>query len=143
VTALTTEADRTDTGRSRALSQRGTATSATVFFRLLGGSLGTALFGAVLLNRLQHNLAVLLPAGTTGRASVNVASLQGAPQQLRSRPGPVLHGLLEAFARSYQIVYWWAIPFAVATLLLALLLRETPLRTTAHVGRGEQEEATP
>jgi len=142
VTAQTTEADRTDTGRSRALSQRGTATSAIVFFRLLGGSLGTALFGAVLFNRLQHNLAVL-PAGTTGRASVNVASLQGAPQQLRSRPGPVLHALLEAFARSYQVVYWWAIPFAVATLLLALLLRETPLRTTAHVGRGEQEEATP
>jgi len=142
VTAQTTEADRTDTGRSRALSQRGTATSATVFFRLLGGSLGTALFGAVLLNRLQHNLAVL-PAGTTGRASVNVASLQGAPQQLRSRAGPVLHALLEAFARSYQAIYWWAVPFAVATLLLALLLRETPLRTTAHVGRGEQEEATP
>ena len=41
----------------------GTATSATVFFRLLGGLLGTAMFGAVLLNRLQHNLAVLLPPG--------------------------------------------------------------------------------
>jgi hypothetical protein len=27
-------------------------------------------------------------------------------------------------------------------MLLALLLRETPLRTTAHVGR-DQEEATP
>ncbi|HET9558397.1 MAG TPA: hypothetical protein VFS70_14750, partial [Actinomycetota bacterium] len=41
-----------------------------------------------------------------------------------------------------RLVYWWAIPFAVATLLFALLLRETPLRTTAHVGR-DQEEATP
>jgi EmrB/QacA subfamily drug resistance transporter len=119
----------------------GTATSATVFFRLLGGSLGTALFGAVLLNRLQHNLAVLLPAGTAGQTQVDLGSLQGAPQQLRALPGPVLQALLEAFARSYQAVYWWAIPFAVATLLLALLLREEPLRTTAHVGRGE--EATP
>jgi hypothetical protein len=34
-----------------------------VFFRLLGGSLGTALFGAVLLNRLQHNLAGPVPGG--------------------------------------------------------------------------------
>jgi EmrB/QacA subfamily drug resistance transporter len=118
----------------------GTATSATVFFRLLGGSLGTAFFGAVLLNRLQHNLAVLLPAGTSGRAPVRVASLQGAPQRLRSLPGPVLHGLLEAFARSYQVVYCWAIPFALATLLLTLLLREAPLRTTAHVGSGGQED---
>jgi EmrB/QacA subfamily drug resistance transporter len=119
----------------------GTATSATVFFRLLGGSLGTALFGAVLLNRLQHNLAVLLPAGTGGGAQVDLGSLEGAPQQLRALPGSVLHPLLEAFARSYQTVYWWAIPFAVATLVLALLLREAPLRTTAHVGR-DQEEAT-
>ena len=120
----------------------GTATSATVFFRLLGGSLGTALFGAVLLNRLQHNLAVLLPSGTTGRTQVDLGSLQGAPQQLRDLPSPILHALLEAFARSYQVVYRWAIPFAVATLLLTLLLREAPLRTTANVGRVE-EEANP
>lgn len=120
----------------------GTATSATVFFRLLGGSLGTALFGAILVNGLQHNLAVLLPGGATGQASLDVGSLQGAPQRLRALPGPVLHALLEAFARSYQVVYRWAIPFAVATLLLTLLLPETPLRTTAHVGR-DQEEAVP
>jgi predicted MFS family arabinose efflux permease len=102
------------------------------------GTLGTALFGAVLLNRLQHNLAVLLPAG---HAHLGLGALQGAPQQLRALPGPVLHPLLEAFARSYQVVYRWAIPFAIATLLLALLLREAPLRTTANVGRGEEEEA--
>jgi len=120
----------------------GTATSATVFFRLLGGSFGTALFGAILVNGLQHNLAMLLPGGAAGRAHLDVGSLQGAPQQLRALPGPVLHALLEAFARSYQVVYRWAIPFAVATLLLTLVLREAPLRTTAHVGRGE-EEATP
>jgi hypothetical protein len=116
----------------------GTATSATVFFRLLGGSLGTALFGTVLLNRLQHNLAMLLPAGSGGPAPVDPGSLQGAPQQLRALPGPVLHALLEAFARSYQAVYRWAIPFAVATLVLALLLREAPLRTTAFVGGGQE-----
>jgi predicted MFS family arabinose efflux permease len=111
----------------------GTATSAIVFFRLLGGALGTALFGAV-----QHNLAVLVPSGTSGGARVSLASLQGAPQQLRALPGPILHTLLEAFARSYQVVYRWAIPFALATLVLALLLREAPLRTTSHVGQGEQ-----
>jgi EmrB/QacA subfamily drug resistance transporter len=113
----------------------GTATSATVFFRILGGTFGTALFGAVLLNRLQHNLAALLPAG---HAHLGLGALQGAPQQLRALPGPVLHPLLEAFARSYQVVYFWAVPFAVATLLLALLLREAPLRTTTHVGGGEE-----
>jgi EmrB/QacA subfamily drug resistance transporter len=113
----------------------GTATSATVFFRILGGTFGTALFGAVLLNRLQHNLAELLPAG---HAHLGLDALQGAPQQLRALPGPVLHPLLEAFARSYQVVYFWAVPFAVATLLLALLLREAPLRTTTHVGGGEE-----
>jgi predicted MFS family arabinose efflux permease len=126
---------------SVAYQDLGTATSATVFFRLLGGSLGTALFGAVLLNRLQHNLAVLLSSGS-GRAQADLGSLQGAPQRLRALPSPVLHALLEAFARSYQVVYRWAIPFAVATLLFALLLREAPLRTTANVGR-DQEQAIP
>lgn len=121
----------------------GAATSATVFFRLLVGSLGTALFGAILVNGLQHNLAVLLPGGATGQAPLDVGSLQGAPSGWGpAGPGPARHALLEAFARSYQVVYRWAIPFAVATLLLALLLPETPLRTTAHVGR-DQEEAVP
>jgi hypothetical protein len=118
----------------------GTATSATVFFRILGGSLGTALFGAVLLNRLQHNLSVLLPGRAAGHAHLGLGSLEGAPQQLRALPGPILHPLLESFARSYQVVYRWAIPFAVATLLLALLLPEAPLRTTAHVDGGEDDD---
>jgi predicted MFS family arabinose efflux permease len=82
----------------------GTATSATVFFRTLGGSFGTALFGAVLVNRLQLNLSVLLPSGRSSGAPVDVGSLQGAPQQLRALPGPVVHALQEAFARSYQVV---------------------------------------
>jgi EmrB/QacA subfamily drug resistance transporter len=117
----------------------GTATSATVFFRILGGSLGTALFGAVLLNRLQHNLSLLLPTRIAGQGQLGVGSLEGAPQRLRALPGPVLHPLLEAFARSYQVVYRWAIPFAIATFVLALVLREAPLRTTADVGSVEEE----
>jgi hypothetical protein len=52
------------------------------------GMLGTALFGAVLLNRLQHNLAVLLPSGTGRGAQVSLASHQGAPQQVRALPSP-------------------------------------------------------
>jgi hypothetical protein len=85
-------------------------------------------------------LAVLLPSGTGPGAQVNLASLQGAPQQVRALPGPLLHDLLEAFAHSYQAVYRWAIPFAVATLVLALLLPEAPLRTTAHVGQGQEAD---
>jgi hypothetical protein len=29
-----------------------------------------------------------------------------------------------------QVLYWWATPFAVATLVLVLLLREAPLGAT-------------
>lgn len=120
----------------------GTATSATVFFRLLGGSLGTALFGAILVNGLQHNLAVLLPGGATGQASLDVGSLQGAP----SGCGPCrVRSCTPCWRRSpapTRSSTAGAIPFAVVTLLLALLLPETPLRTTAHVGR-DQEEAVP
>ena len=81
-------------------------------------------------------------SGTGGGPQVDLGSLQGAPQQLRALPGPVLHALLEAFARSYRVVDRRAIPFAVATLLSAPPPPQPPQRTTADVGR-DQEEATP
>lgn len=63
--------------------------------------------------------------------------MEGAPEQLRALPGPIVHALLEVFARSYQAVYLWAIPFAIAALVLALMLQETPLRASAHLD-GEE-----
>ena len=46
----------------------GVVTSATTFFRSLGGALGVALFGAVLTARINADLDRRLPAGTADRS---------------------------------------------------------------------------
>ena len=46
-------------------SDMGVATSSVAFFRQMGGSFGTALFGAILTSRLSVHLAEVLPGGTS------------------------------------------------------------------------------
>lgn len=114
----------------------GTATSATVFFRGLGGSLGTAIFGAILNNRLSYNLPKYLPASAAQH--VNLGTLQGGTNQLAMLPPAVHEGVLEAFAHSFHAVYLWGMPFTLLALVVALFLRETPLRDSAReVAAGE------
>src|SRR3954463_16801327 len=50
---------------SVAYEQLGVATSGATLFRSIGGSLGTAILGAVFSNKLAHALAGSLPAGAT------------------------------------------------------------------------------
>jgi predicted MFS family arabinose efflux permease len=45
----------------------GVATSSSQFFRSMGGTVGTAVFGSILSNRLAHNLAERLPADAAPR----------------------------------------------------------------------------
>jgi EmrB/QacA subfamily drug resistance transporter len=111
---------------SVAASDLGTASSAITFFRTLGGSFGTAVFGSILNNRLDH----YLPHGGASR-------LQGDPQRIRALPPSILHVTLSAFARSFHVVFLWAVPFALASFVLALALREVPLRGMAAAGRDE------
>ncbi|MFF3670042.1 MDR family MFS transporter [Microtetraspora malaysiensis] len=97
----------------------GTASSAIAFFRTLGGSLGTALFGTIQIRTLEDELA---------RAGLPAQAAQLDPTLLTRLPAAQLHSLLEAFTTAVQAVYLWAIPFAVASLLLAFFLKEVPLR---------------
>lgn len=111
----------------------GTATSVATFFRSMGSSFGTAIFGAILTVRLNHHLQELLP-GTT----VTAQNMQASKEQLAQLPPNVTHGILEAFVRSFHDVFIWAIPFAVLTFIVALFLRETPLKTsTKDMAEGE------
>lgn len=64
------------------------------------------------------------------------ATIQGSPAAIAGLPGPVRDAVAEAFARSISTVFLTAVPFAVAALLLVLLLEEKPLRDTVYVARG-------
>jgi EmrB/QacA subfamily drug resistance transporter len=113
----------------------GTATSSVTFFRSIGSSLGAAVFGAILINRLSFHLNEAIP-GSAGSAiskgiSHSVAGLAQLPEAIR-------HLVLVAFASSFHDVFLFGIPFAVLAFVTALFLRETPLReTTRDEAAGE------
>ena len=110
----------------------GTATSAATFFRSIGGSVGVAVFGTIFANRLTAALPE--PLRAAGRASTHFT-----PEQLaafKSSQPAVYADYLHAFDSALHIVFLSAVPFAAMAILLALLLREVPLRATAGRGAG-------
>ncbi len=106
----------------------GVATSSSTFFRSLGGSFGTALFGAILTSQLAARLAHLLPEGS------DLGGMTGSPELISQLPAGVQHEVIDAFSHAITTSFTVAIPFIVAGLILVAFLPEIPLRDTAHVG---------
>jgi EmrB/QacA subfamily drug resistance transporter len=113
----------------------GTATATETFTRSMGGAFGVAVFGAILNNRLTYNLARLLPAGAG--PTLKAGSITASPAAIRRLPPPLEHGVILALARSLHVVFLAAIPLAVLAFAVTWLLREVPLRETAHIGADE------
>ncbi|MGH7643215.1 MAG: DHA2 family efflux MFS transporter permease subunit [Candidatus Dormibacteria bacterium] len=114
-------------------SDLGVATSGATFFRSIGGSFGTAIFGAIFANVLTGNLAhylagTKLPAGFNGAGGASPAALAKLP--------PAVHtGYIQAVTASLHPVFLWAVPFAALAFLITWLLKELPLRKTVHAPR--------
>jgi EmrB/QacA subfamily drug resistance transporter len=104
----------------------GVATSGATLFRLIGGSLGTAIFGMLFATGLSSNLSRLLPAGFEATALGQGFS----SQTLASLPPGVRDLYLQAFTASLSRVFLVAVGFALLAFILTLLLKETPLRRT-------------
>jgi EmrB/QacA subfamily drug resistance transporter len=118
----------------------GAATAGANLFRSLGSAFGVAIFGSILNNRLDYFLPRLVPINALN--GISRAALTGSPAQLRTLPAPVLNGVIEAFSRSLQTVFLWAVPVTLIAFLASWLLREIPLREHAHVG-AETAQAPP
>jgi EmrB/QacA subfamily drug resistance transporter len=107
----------------------GVVTSATTFFRSLGGALGVALFGAVLNARTNAVLDRQLPAGT----QIDRDTLLSSPREIRELPpelaGPVIHAVAEGVTAAFLV----AVPVVAVAFGLAWLLREVPLRETGNL----------
>jgi MFS family permease len=103
----------------------GVATSGSIMFRQIGGSVGIAAFGAIFANRLHANLARNLPAGVHGPKTV-------APATVKSLP-PRLHDVyVHAFAASLHPVFLVGAFIAVLAFALTWFLHELPLRRTTE-----------
>jgi EmrB/QacA subfamily drug resistance transporter len=106
-------------------SELGVATSGATFFRSIGGSFGTAIFGAIFANVLVGNLGkhlhgVHLPAG--------FSSADATPALLSHLPAAVHSGFVAGYAESIQTVFIVAVPIAALAFLATWLIPQVELR---------------
>ena len=118
----------------------GTATSVVTFFRSMGASFGTAIFGAILTARLTHYLGIFLPPAASQH--ISTGSLEQSTSALQQLPPAIITDVLQAFAHSFRDVFLWTLPFAALTFIVSLFLRESPLREhTREIAEGEAFES--
>ena len=110
----------------------GVATSGATLFRSIGGSLGTAVLGAVFASQLTRVLSRVMPAGA--RAVMGGGGLD--PSALRRMPAAARGVFLGAFTDSLDFVFLVAACVGVAAFLLSWLLEERPLRASVTAGGG-------
>jgi EmrB/QacA subfamily drug resistance transporter len=115
----------------------GVATATIGFFRTLGGSIGTAVFGALMAAGLTSRLAGALPDGV----EIDPSALQGSPATILALEPQVRDVVVDAFSGAVSIVFLAAVPLALTAFLLMLLLPERPLRETRHVDADADDPA--
>jgi EmrB/QacA subfamily drug resistance transporter len=107
--------------------EMGAATSASTFFRSIGGSFGTAAFGAIWAARLSAELAAAVPAGSSvpaiDHAAASLSNIQALPPEAQDI-------VLGAFARAMDTTFLIAVPFMLVAFALSLVLPEVRLRKT-------------
>ncbi|HSK24488.1 MAG TPA: hypothetical protein VK906_14980, partial [Egicoccus sp.] len=109
----------------------GVATASVAFFRSLGGSIGTAVFGSLMATRLATELAARVPAG----ADLGAAA-RGTPAAVLALPPLLRDAVVSSYGEAISMVFMVAAPLALVGVVLTALLPEKPLRETAHV-RGD------
>jgi len=106
-------------------SELGVATSGATFFRSIGGSFGTAIFGAIFSNVLAGNLTKQLD---NARLPNGFSSSRITPTLLDKLPAPIHHELALAYAQSIQTVFMIAVPISAVAFLAAWLIPQVELR---------------
>lgn len=102
-------------------SMMGVGTASANMFRLIGGSVGTAAFGAVFSAGLARNLSGHMPgAEAGGLRSIGAETLRALPPEAQLR-------VMEGFSEALHPVFWIAALAALLACLMSTQLRELPL----------------
>jgi len=128
------------------VTQTGMATAAIQFVRSLGGSLGAAVFGAVLANAYEPAFRAALPAEVASRTPEGVLNTLRNPQMLMNpdiggpltqtdpetlrRMGPLVTAVKTALAASLHDVFLCAAVLVGIGVVFTIMLVDIPLRTT-------------
>ncbi|MFD9583716.1 MDR family MFS transporter [Streptomyces sp. NPDC059980] len=120
----------------------GTATSGVTFFRTLGSSFGTAVFGTIYTNALKPNLADgVRSAAEAGAVSpAVVARAAQSPEALHRLPARTARPIIEAYADTIHTVFLWTVPVALLGFVVALFLKQVELRDSARLGSTDMGE---
>ena len=117
------------------LRDMGVASSARMFFQQMGGSLGVAAFGAVFASRLN---SAMTAAG--GKFHVSGGALD--PATVTSLPAALRDQVYVAISHAIQGVFVWVVPASVLIFVIALFIKEVPLRS-GGAPDSEQPAAEP
>jgi EmrB/QacA subfamily drug resistance transporter len=123
------------------LRDMGVASSARMFFQQIGGSLGVAAFGALFASKLNSYMSA---AGTHSGLQVSGGSFD--PSQVMNLPPAVQHTVFEAISHGVSSVFIWGVPASLLIFVLALFVKQIPLRgraTGTGSGSGEEEQPAP
>lgn len=116
-------------------SDLGVATSGVTFFRTIGSSFGAAIFGSLFANFLGNRIG---PALAAGGAPPEAAE---SPRLLHQLAPEVAAPIVAAYADSLGMVFLCAAPVALVGFIVALTLKQVPLReidagTATDMGEG-------
>ncbi|MFF8277790.1 MDR family MFS transporter [Streptomyces lateritius] len=121
----------------------GTATSGVTFFRTLGSAFGTAVFGTIYVNSLTPDLAQGVGEAAAVPGAGDPAALARAAQSpvgVHGLPDDVAAPIVQAYADTLHTVFLWTVPVAAVGLVVALFLKEVPLRDTARASAPDMGE---
>ncbi|WP_033823350.1 MDR family MFS transporter [Kitasatospora sp. MBT63] len=111
----------------------GTATSGVTFFRTLGSSFGTAVFGTIYTNSLRTNLADgVTTAATLGGDPAELTRAAQSPEGLHALPPELAAPIIDAYADTLHTVFLWTVPVALLGFVVALFLKQVKLRDSAR-----------
>src|SRR4051812_8766895 len=113
----------------------GVAPPGVTFFRTLGSSFGAAVFGTVYANVLTDEL----PKAIAASPGVNPATVM-TPEALHAYPAAQIAPIVDAYAHAVHVVFLAAVPVPIVALVLALFLKQVPLRGTARETASEVGE---
>lgn len=105
----------------------GVASSASHFFRALGGSIGLAVYGAALTARLDDELTRRLPGGDV------TASIIQTPKAVQALPERTLDAVTASLSEAISFSYLLGLPALVVAALVIWSMREIPLDEPAEI----------
>jgi DNA-binding MarR family transcriptional regulator len=118
----------------------GTATSGVTFFRMIGGSFGTAVFGAVFANLVVHNVLHALHLTTTPTGfNLNTDN----PAAIHKLPTAAQAGVIEGIAHTIQTMFLIGVPIAFVAFLLSWTLPEIELRKSIRTSEPAENLGVP